>query len=149
VIESKEEVEITDEKGNEYKVTVPKIKVCPYPCVGCEQYRSIVDQERRERIVANLPKNGKWGDYGAYKKGHTSSGITVVQTTFINSDDETIDNSDAKELILTGVTGKGRCFMCGKEGPKYKICKDISCEETIRKTICQRTRGRFMPMKTR
>jgi hypothetical protein len=42
---SEEETEITDDKGNVHKVMVPKIKVCPYACVGCDKYRDHLDDQ--------------------------------------------------------------------------------------------------------
>jgi hypothetical protein len=63
-------------------------------------------------------------------------GFRVIDKQIVDSDEESIKPDT--EPILVGVKGKGYCFICGKEGPKYKLCKDIYCEETVRKILWER-----------
>jgi hypothetical protein len=41
---SEEETDLTNDKGKIHKVMVPKINVCPYACVGCDQYIDHIDE---------------------------------------------------------------------------------------------------------
>jgi hypothetical protein len=70
-------------------------------------------------------------------------GFTVIDKKKVDSDEESI--KPEADPILVGVKGKGYCFLCRKEGPKY-LCKYIYCEETVRKIVWERSRGRFFPM---
>jgi hypothetical protein len=64
---SEEETEITDYKGEVYTVMVPKIKLCPYACMGCDKYQDRLVEEWRERIITHIPEGRGFGDYGAMK----------------------------------------------------------------------------------
>jgi hypothetical protein len=75
--------------------------------------------------VDQIPDGRSFGDYGGMKP-RVCAGLMVIKKRYVNSDEDTVHYDE--DPILVGVTGKGNCFLCGKEGPKYKLCKDIYCE---------------------
>jgi hypothetical protein len=86
---SEEETEIKDDKGNVHKVMVPKIKVCPYSCIGCDKYRDHLDERQHQRIKDHIPDGRSFRDYGGYKP-QTYSGVTVIEKKYVDSDEESI-----------------------------------------------------------
>jgi hypothetical protein len=64
---------------------IPKIKSCPYACLGCDNFSDRLAEQRHRRIVDNIPEGRAFGDYGGMKP-RVCAGLKVVEKRYVDSD---------------------------------------------------------------
>jgi hypothetical protein len=121
---SKEEVTVIDLNDNEETVKVPKVKICPYRCLGCSKLKQNCEQIRND-LIQDVGPNARDKRWKLEPSPPQPSGIGIYHTILVNDDHEPLEND--KEPILLGVLGTGTCPRCGKLGPLYGLCDNKDC----------------------
>jgi hypothetical protein len=139
---SEEEVIVIDLNDNEVTVKVPKVKTCPYRCLGCSKLKQNCEQIRNN-LIQDVGLNAKDRRWKVDPSPPQPSGIGIYKPILVNDDLEPFKSD--REPVLVGASGKGTCPRCGNLGPLYGLCDDKDCIQVETKKVLEMTQGRFMP----